>query len=247
MRKDGFTLVELIITMVLVGIVAFLGVDLLGKVMEGYVDTRVETLLFNEAQYGADRIAIEIRNAIPNTLLVLNNGVKSASGEGNGVEFAGFSTAGYYYPLQNSDNITCSDLNVDGGDYLSIYNTKPSYFFEQQRVYKVNNIYHKDNDTICILNKHILRDSPHNRVYNIGNVMLFYFKDGKIYRKQMDIDSIDYDFKDGEVMMNYVKNVKFKYTHGYTYREAVLEMDFVMSKGSVSLDYTKVVHIRNVP
>ncbi|WP_025270330.1 PilW family protein [Hippea sp. KM1] len=238
LQVSGFTLVELIITMVLVGIVAYLGSNLIMPVMEGYVDTQVKTLLFNEAQYAASRMAIELRNAIPNTVKVLSN---------SEIEFAEFSDAGYYSPLQNSDNITCIGINVAANDYVSIYNTKPDYFYSDNksihRVYTIKDI----QGGRCILNKNIIKDSPYHRIYKIGKIVKFYLKDRKIYRDSVDFPNKAKIEEGGYIMANYIKSLKFTYMQGFTFRQAVLKIELVMRKGDVELTYNQEVHIRNVP
>lgn len=238
LSAGGFTLVELIITMVLVGIVAYLGLNLIESVMEGYVDTEVKTLLFSEVQYAASRVAIELRNAIPNTIKVLND---------SEIEFAEFSDAGYYFPIQNLDNITCFGVNISIGDYMSIYNTRPDYFYGGGRIYKIEQVnVNKDNAT-CILNKNIISDSPYHRIYKVGKIVAFYLKDGKIYRDSADLSNRSKIGEGGYIMANYIKSLKFTYTQGFTYRQAVLKIELVMRKGDVELTYDKEVHIRNVP
>ena len=234
----GFTLIELIITMVLVGIVAYLGSNLIAPVMEGYVDTQVKTLLFNEAQYATSRMAIELRNAIPNTIRVLN---------GSEIEFAKFGDAGYYSPLQNLDNVTCFGIDVSVGDYVSVYNTRPDYFYGGDRIYKIERVNVNKDNTTCILDKNIISDSPYHRIYKVGQVVAFYLKDGKIYRDSTDFSNMSQIGKQGYIMANYIKSLKFTYTQGFTYRQAVLQIKLVMKKGDVELTYDKEVHIRNVP
>ncbi|AEA34101.1 hypothetical protein Hipma_1135 [Hippea maritima DSM 10411] len=233
---SGFTLIELIITMVVVGIVAYLGTNLIEPVMEGYVDTQVKTLLFNEAQYSSNRIAKEIRNAIPNTIKVIDN---------NTIEFAEFSSMGYYSPLQGSDNISCSEINIASGDNVSIYNTKPDYFYNGDRIYKIKST----QNGRCILDRPIDHDSPYHRIYKIGQIVAFYLKNSKIYRNSnISLDTTPSEIKQGGyVMANYVKNLTFKYEQGYTYKQAILKIELVMKKGDVELTYNQEVHIRNVP
>ncbi len=238
LSAGGFTLVELIITIVLVGIVAYLGSNLIAPVMEGYIDTQVKTLLFSEAQYATSRMAIELRNAIPNTIKVLND---------SEIEFAEFSDAGYYSPIQNLDNISCFEINVSAGDYVSIYNTRPDYFYGGDRIYKIEQVNVNKDNTTCILNKNIISDSPYHRIYKVDQVVAFYLKDGKIYRDSADLSNKSKIGEGGYIMANYIKSLKFTYTQGFTYRQDVLKIELVMRKGDVELTYDKEVHIRNVP
>ncbi len=232
----GFTLIEIIIVTVLLGIVAYLGTYIIVPVIEGYVDMQVKTLLFNEAQYATSRMAKELRNAIPNTVKVLDS---------HTVEFVEFGGVGYYSPLQNSDNITHSGLNLAVGDNVSIYNTRPEDFYKGTRVYTVREI----ENGRSILNKDIAKDSPYHRIYKIGQLVAFYFKNGKIYRNSdFGISATADEIRNGGyVLASYVDNLTFTYKPGYTYRQAILIIKLVMKKNNVEINYNEEVHIRNVP
>ncbi len=235
--KKGFTLIELIIAIVLFGIIAYLGASILTPVMEGYVDTRTKTFLFNEAQYALARMSKELRCSIPNTVRI---------GDGY-IQFGEFFESSYYDKM-GDDNLTYYGKlgNIAKGDNVSIYNTNQDYFYDGERVYTVSDI-NGDNVT---LNKDIQPSSVYHRIYLISTPVTFYFKNGKIYR------SFDYTLSDSNygldrgkyfVLANYVKDLQFKYTPGNFRHSAVVSIILTVAKNSLSLEYKQEVHIRNVP
>ncbi len=236
-KKNGFTLVELILSIVLFSIISYIGLSILKPVIEGYVDTKTKTLLFNEAQFAVERIGIELRNAIPNTIRV-----------GNGyLQFAAFSQSAYYKQI-SEDNITYySSLNFPRvGDNASIYNTKPEYLYTTSRMYKILNI---NGDTLEF-NKEISPSSPYHRVYIISTPVTFYIKNGKIYRSfDYPIDEDVYGIDKGQyyIVANYVYSLKFSYTPGNFLHSGIVAIYLVMKKNGVELKYEHEVHIKNVP
>jgi len=235
--KRGFTLIELIIAIVLFGIIAYMGVSLLTPVMEGYVDTQTKTLLFNEAQFFIERASIELRNAVPNTIRT-----------GNGyIQFGKFSQSAYYKQI-SFDNLTYySKLgSLVLNDNLSIYNTKPDYFYNKDRVYEISKI-NSDNIT---LNKVLSFPSPYHRVYLISTPVTFYLKGNKIYRSfDYPIDKTIYGIDKGKyyVIASYVKSLNFTYTPGSFLHSGIVSINLVMEKNGIKLEYEYEVHIKNVP
>jgi MSHA biogenesis protein MshO len=88
--EKGFTLIEIIITILLLGIVASLGVGIISSVFTGYSDTVTKDYLYSESKFIIERIDREIRNSIPNTVRVDKDSNNTV------IQFATFSDASYY-------------------------------------------------------------------------------------------------------------------------------------------------------
>ncbi|MGL4827881.1 MAG: PilW family protein [Vibrio sp.] len=68
----GFTLIEMVITIILLGVVGlFLG-NIVGQAMGIYADTTAREALIQQGRFVTERISRELREAIPNSILVDN-------------------------------------------------------------------------------------------------------------------------------------------------------------------------------
>jgi MSHA biogenesis protein MshO len=74
-RQQGFTLVELILVMVIVGIVAGILAMQLGPAFQGYAAVKRRAALTHQADTALRRIVAEVRTAVPNSLRLTTTSV----------------------------------------------------------------------------------------------------------------------------------------------------------------------------
>ena len=74
MRHKGFTLVELIIVITLLGIISLVTVGFISSSMQGYADLKRRDQLSASARVAVERMAREVRNALPNSIRVDSSG-----------------------------------------------------------------------------------------------------------------------------------------------------------------------------
>lgn len=72
-RQSGFTLVEMVFTIVIAGIILALAAAFIVRPMEGYRDLSRRAMLVNNAESALRQMAREIRNALPNSVRITNN------------------------------------------------------------------------------------------------------------------------------------------------------------------------------
>jgi MSHA biogenesis protein MshO len=137
--NNGFTLIEMVITIVVVGILAGILAPMISQLTNAYVDTNARSELTARGRLALDRLAKEVRRVVPNTIQELNGG--------SGVEFVTSKIGGRYmsrndpfapasYPNANrfQKQANLSSLYILGTDYtdfsatdvLVIYNESPS-------------------------------------------------------------------------------------------------------------------------
>lgn len=246
MLRRAFTLIEMVIVIVLLGIVSTIGIALLIVVFNGYIDSKNLFYLFYEAKFGVERIDRELRESIPNSIEVSNDNLS--------ITFVKFSK-GSFYKKNSANNIKVdeSGFYLSVGDNISIYNDSIGSIYNSStcingdnssRIYKVidNN---SDNYTLC---KDIVIDSPIMKFYVVDEVVTLKKDNDKIVR----CSSKNFVQKPANencyLLIKNLGNVSFKYNPQSLFiNDQLVDIYLEMSKNNVKLPYRHKVHIRNTP
>jgi MSHA biogenesis protein MshO len=133
----GFTLIEMITVIVLLGIIAGILTPFISKAMQAYTHSRARASLVDKGHLALERMAREVRLAVPNSLSVLS--------AGTGIEFVRSRAGGRYVErfddfgaefsrinrrFRKNANLTelyavGTGLGFSAGDVLVIGNTSP--------------------------------------------------------------------------------------------------------------------------
>lgn len=136
----GFTLVELILVIILLGIVSTLSLGYLRSGAEMYAQSADRERLLSQSRFVVERLTRELRNAVPNSVRISTDGLC--------VEFIPLKVAGRYSELpgvtaaaaltmqfftgQNSD-VTNFSTFITEGDFITVYPTQPEHYYSQSR------------------------------------------------------------------------------------------------------------------
>ena len=69
-QQNGFTLIEIIISIIIVGIVSATVSQIVGRYLENYDAVSRRTLMQTAAQLAVERISREVRHALPNSICI---------------------------------------------------------------------------------------------------------------------------------------------------------------------------------
>jgi len=129
--QQGFTLVEAIIVIALIGIVGAMVAVFIRMPVQNYADSLARAEVTDEADLAVRRMARELRMALPNSIRVI--------GDGSAIEFLLTRTGGRYlaaednldaaYPVLDFANNTTKvtvlgtpPQTISAGDYFAVYN-----------------------------------------------------------------------------------------------------------------------------
>lgn len=245
-HTKGFTLVEMILVIVLMGIVSGIGLQLITPVFQGYVNTKNTDQMFGEAKFAVERISRELRQAIPNSIRLTPS---------NGLQFCQFDYSGYYVDDTGDDTIIRVDNNTSFGilavgNQISIYNTTESELYGGGRVYSING--KNGTDSTIQLDKSV-EDSPYSRYYQLSTPVTYYLQGTTILR------SFGYSLGDvargtnaatnvnNNILVQDVTTLTIQYNAGTLERNATVDIDIVLQKGDTEVSYGQRVQIRNRP
>lgn len=112
---QGFSLVEVVFVMVILGIIASIGSSFIMTAVDGYQATKGRVQLANRGRLALEQMALQLRLAVPNSVRV--------SETGNCVEFMPIAAAGQYQgaladpenKLSESSSLSAVPFNIDFG------------------------------------------------------------------------------------------------------------------------------------
>jgi MSHA biogenesis protein MshO len=273
-RQNGFSLMEMVMVMVILGILAGVLVPMFMESMSAYDDTKQRARLVGKGRLALERIAREVRHAVPNSL--------STVGGGTGIEFLRARAGGRY--VEHKDNYGTAfssiprrfqkntnktelykigtGLSLAAGDMLVIGNTSPSDLAvgSPSSIVALTSIGSTTLAADGTTSGQVLQfganrfpyDSPGKHFFIADDVVevglsgsTLYWHEGTFSSSLYD-QSQDWNVTD-PVLVEDVSNIAFRYTPGNTASTGLLQIELSLDFGDETIDLYHEVHIRNTP
>ncbi len=258
--SQGFTLIELIIIIVILGIFGTMGADFISRAFKGFqaADSRIE--IFEEGKAAMTRMEREINNAIPNAVLVttMSGSQELRIGVINDNIMVSDNVTGHYTESPPTNKITDDTGGLEAGIIVSINNTKWDTFASSttsdRRLYKVTAKTGKE----MTLDRTIPPDSrsPNKRFYAVDKAIRYYYdsSSAQLRRSEISINATNTPLDDtafaavtGYPLAANVSSLTFHYTPGTPSRNSVVTVSFKITKNNESILFNKDIHVRNTP
>ena len=261
----GFTLVEMVVTIVIIGILAAVGGMFISRPIEGYVDLERRTALVDQAESALRRMQRDVRSALPNSVRISADGKRlellhvvdggryrqylTAAGMGDILDFTladtSFDVLG---GLQHFSEIT------SGADKIVIYNLAADGI--------AANAYFGDNTTTLLagstaskllFNHQFPFASPYQRFFIVDEAVTYMISAGKLTRHSGYVyNNTQYNPASpavGDLVAGDIQQVdsSFTYNPGTAGRSGLVTIQLALESQGERITLLHQVHVDNAP
>ena len=259
-NQSGFTLVELILVMTIVGILASASLLFVYRPIEGFLDAERRGKLVDTAETVMSRVQRDVRRGLPNSIRIASGGAA--------LEFISTSDGGRYRAAAPGDilDLTIPDNGFDvlgslraapaPGRALAVYNLANSG--------TVGNAYFGDNRTMVgsgssadhiVLSPAFLFPlaSPYQRFFILDGPVSYIFNGGAgtLVRYQgygyNVAQPTGFPSGSGNLIAENVRNCQFSYAPGTSQRVGLLTIELAMGTGGEQITLLHQIHVSNAP
>jgi MSHA biogenesis protein MshO len=249
-QHAGFTLIEMIMVILLLGIIGVMGGEMISAAFKGFSDTDARMEIFEEGKLVLMRMEREIHIALPNAVYIDGDTIEIGVIDENAMT----GVFGQYTEASPTGGTTITDrtASLPENTLVSIYNTSWNDFAvaANSRVYQVRS----SGINPMTLDRNIGTASPYGRYYAVRpEAVRFAVASGVLTRSTATV-TVGGDlgaFGGAQIL---AKNITqngtlpfFTYNAGTSTRNSVVIIHFTISNGAETVNFHKVIQVRNVP
>lgn len=260
-KVRGFTLIELVLTMTILGILSlgFIGFLTIGTHV--YNDISSRDVIVADARFAIERLNRELRNALPNSVRTLDNANLSC------MEYVPIKTAHVYTNLAIGTDVATDKISViqssnsysyQGGDRVVVYSTgiNDAYDTSLDKAAVIDNVNQGFATSVWQITLNSAQtfasDSPNEHLYIVSTPVSFCLikSAGQMYRyANYGFSSTQPTPNNGVLMAENINNqnqAPFRFTNNGM-NSGIVQVNLSFTKNSETVEFSNGVHIKNVP
>ncbi len=253
-KQGGFTLIELVVVIVIVGILSVLGGQFIVAPITGYVDLSRRARLVDQAEMALRRMQRDIRAALPNSVVATADSVTmintvdggryrryvDADGNGDVLRFA----------AADSSFDVLGGLGVDpeGKDFadrgLVVYKVTPAFPPEHTKINECKTV---DEAVICDFDPIKFENpSPYQRFF-IVDTETNYICDLSARELRRVSENLSTGVTSDALVTRGISGCEFTYDPGTTQRAGLVTLELALEEAGEKITLLHQVHVVNAP
>lgn len=251
-KQKGFSLIELIAVLVILGLLSSFGVSFIVKTTQSYQQTQAIAKLTMQARQALERMSRQLRSALPYSVRITN--------AGQCIEFMPIASGGFYLnPVADVENgaaaqssITVAPHQVDFGtaNYMTIGAMSSAEIYGGSGL-SIASVSSRNTTSVNLGSaKTWLRNSINKRFYLLNPPQAFCVDNNqlKFYENQSLVAASINTAAASSLLANDVSaTTPFTLTMASDNRNTEILIRLTFTSGGQSLDFSQQVMIRNVP
>lgn len=264
----GFTMMELIMVIVIMGILGVAGADFISQAFLGFSQTSSRLELYEEGKSALVRMERELHGMLPNAICAIDNSSGSSciadGSPGDEIRFGIIAENVMYqnslvgkYTQSASELMAAPRVITDEyvpkappvNSIISVYNTSWSDFNSGSRLFSVSSV---DGATGAMtLSADVITPSPHQRYYVVDRAISYRWNSatGVLSRRVVNVTSAgvgtfavsEYPLAQG------VTDFRFYYAAPSLSRNGIISIVFTLARNGEQVNMHKEIHVKNVP
>jgi len=240
-KSAGFTLIEMITVIVLLGVLAAAITSFIKFGTQIYTETTARDQLVSSARFAIERLNREVRNALPNSVIV----------SGKCLKFTPIIESTIYTDIpvapevaRNTINIIKFDEDFDASWNAVVYPLSTDDVYDNNnKVHGVNSIIDTGDEWVITLDNVVLfaDDSPTHRLYFINGMVEYCLQNGQLLRTDLLNNNV--------LMAEYISitNSSFEVQEATLQRNAMVQIHFRFEKNNEKITFNNEIQVLNVP
>ena len=261
MKRNGFTLIELVLVIAILGIISVGFVGFINIGSNVYENVSGRDALISDARFSVERLNRELRNALPNSIRITDDGTNYC------LEFIPIKTSHIYTNIAADGDPAIDEISVikasvtytnEDEDRVVVYpiDLNDGYDLALNKAAQIDEVDTSGNvwliDLLGTTGISFASDSPNERLFIVDQPVSYCINEGSGQMHR----STDYDFNDsptvvsGGVLM--AENLDVSSTLPFAFdqklqSDAIVQVNLTFVRNGETVFFSNGVHITNVP